>query len=57
MVGEEDLDEGRDTEDAEDDVRLPLDVPERNRDELGERVRTETADGNVSNSRRQGRSS
>lgn len=34
MIGEEDLDEGCDTEDTKDEVRLPLDVPERDRYEL-----------------------
>ena len=57
MVGKEHLDEGGDTKDAEDDVRLPLDVPECNRDELDERVRKETTDAQRSDLRRQGRSS
>ena len=57
VVGKEHLDEGGDTEDAEDDVRLPLDVPERNRDELGERVEKGTTDSDRSDLRRQGRSS
>ena len=35
VVREEHLHEGRDTEDAEDEVRLPLDVPKRHRHELG----------------------
>ena len=40
MVGEEDLDEGRDTEDAEDEVGLPLNVPECYGDELESAVRS-----------------
>ena len=40
MVGKEDLNEGRDTEDTEDEVGLPLDVPECYGDELESRVRS-----------------